>query len=295
MSSQFLTALKLRANLVKFSHTLFALPFALGMLLIVRRDYELMVSQILWILVALVAARTAAMAFNRLANSDYDAKNDRTKGREVPAGKISTEQVRELIMISSGVFFLAAAMLGWHCFILSPIVLAILLLYSFSKRFTHLSHFILGLSLAMAPGGVWYAVSGEVALMPVVLMLAIMFWVAGFDILYACQDYEFDRQHGLHSIPVKLGISHAIILARFLHLISLILLWWFGELAQLQTGYAIAQVAFALLLLNQHLIVKASDLSRVDGVFFTRNELASVVLFIGIAVDTTPLGRLIGL
>ncbi len=276
------TQLRLYAGLVKFSHTVFALPFALSMLVVLARTHPVSWSQIVWILVALVSARTAAMAFNRLIDRDVDARNPRTREREIPSGKLSVAKVRGLLFISSAVFLGSAAVLGLHCLVLAPFVLGILLLYSWTKRFTSSSHIVLGLSLALAPGGVWYALTAEVALLPVLLMAAVLFWVAGFDILYSCQDVNFDTEQHLFSIPVRCGVATAFWLARLFHVIAFVFLGLFGVEATLGIHYFAGLLVFGLILGSQHLIISPKDLSRIDAAFFTRNGTASLVFFLAV-------------
>lgn len=278
---------RLWGSVVKFSHTVFAMPFALSMAAIVARDREVLVTEVLWILVALVSARTAAMGFNRYVDLPFDAQNPRTKSRELPSGKVTPQSVRELIVMSSVLFLFSSLMLGLHCLILAPAVLGFLLLYSWSKRFTNYSHLILGVALALAPGGVWYALTAQFAVLPVVLMVAVALWVAGFDLLYACQDVEFDRAQRLHSFPARFGVARAVLLSRVLHLAVVLLLVLFGDMAQMGLLYFGGVGLFALALLSQHCVVHAGDLSRVDGVFFTRNGIASVVFFLGVLLDVT--------
>lgn len=272
-------------RLVKFSHSVFALPFALSMAVVVLRRQPITAGQIGWILLALVSARTAAMAFNRLIDRDIDARNPRTRSREIPAGAVSPRSARTLVLISSCIFFAAAAGLGKHCLVLAPAVLGLLMFYSLTKRFTRYSHIVLGLALALAPGGVWYALTAEVALLPLALMLAVLLWVAGFDIIYSCQDVEFDRSAGLHSLPAKLGVARALLLSRVFHLIAIACLAAFGWMAGLGTAYYIGLVVFGSVLLYQHRLVSPRDLSRVDAAFFTVNGIASVCYFLSVLAD----------
>lgn len=284
-----MTQLSLWCALIKFSHTIFALPFALGMAVIAARyapaATPVRFSQLAWILVALVSARTAAMAFNRVVDKEFDRQNPRTKERPLVSGIISVRSVLVLLMLSCLMFFLSAAALGKHCIVLAPFVLGVLLFYSYTKRFTHYSHLVLGLCLALAPGGVWYALTTEFAVLPIYLMAAVMLWVAGFDILYACQDLDFDRQQILFSLPVHLGISGALMAARFCHLASVILLFIFGLMAELGALYYCGIAVFGLLLISEHRLVSPHDLSRLEAAFFTRNGMASMVFFAAVALD----------
>lgn len=277
--------LLLWGRLVKFSHTIFALPFALSMLVYVAATTSVSALQLAAILLALVAARTAAMSFNRLIDRDIDALNPRTKGREIPSGLVSVRSAWQLCFASVALFLLAAAVLGTHCLVLTPVVLAVLLGYSFAKRFTSFSHLILGLALALAPGGVWYALTAQVALLPIWMMLGIVCWVAGFDILYSCQDSSFDRQHALRSIPALLGNEAAFFISRFMHIAAMGFFGIFGYAAGLGAFYWTGLALFALLLLSQHRLVSPGNLARIDAAFFTRNGAASVVYFFAMLAD----------
>lgn len=272
-------------RLIKFSHTIFALPFALSMFVYVASFAPVRGWQLAVILIALVCARTAAMTFNRIIDRDIDALNPRTKNREIPSGLVSVSSAWSLFVIACVGFLLAAWILGWHCFVLSPFVLGVLCFYSWTKRFTSFSHAVLGISLAMAPGGVWYALTGIFAMTPVWMMLGVLFWVVGFDTLYSCQDEHFDRAHRLNSIPSVLGTRKAFLLARSLHVLAIFSLAVFGIVAKLGSGYWVGLSAFAALLFSQHRIIGPNDLSRIDAAFFTRNGIASVVYFLGMLAD----------
>jgi len=267
-------------EMIKIEHTLFALPFAfLGAILAARGVPT--VAQIIWITVAMVGARSTAMAFNRIADREYDARNPRTKIRAIPAGALSVAFVAGFTLVSAVVFFVAAAMLNRLTLILSPVALASVLLYSYTKRWTALSHLVLGWCLAIAPTGAWIAVRGTIdSPVPLLLSLVVMLWTAGFDVLYACQDYEFDRAAGLRSIPAHFGIATSLWIARVLHLtafgavIALYLLANLGGLA------FVGVVATGALLVYQHTLVRADDLSRLNAAFFTTNAFVSVILLI---------------
>ena len=264
--------------MIKIEHTLFALPFAfLGAVLAANGFPALW--QIIWIIVAMVGARSAAMAFNRIADRSYDAKNPRTASRALPAGLLSVGFVWVFTIVAAGVFLFAAAMLNRLTLILAPVALASVLLYSFTKRWTLLSHVILGWCLAIAPTAAWIAVKGQIgSAVPLLLSLVVLLWTAGFDVLYACQDVDFDRRESLHSIPARVGIANALWIARVLHaasflaLVSLYFLTNLGYVALL--GVAVTGV----LLLYQHHLVKANDLSRLNAAFFTTNAFVSVIL-----------------
>jgi 4-hydroxybenzoate polyprenyltransferase len=282
--------------MIKIEHTLFALPFAfLGATLAARelppQPASFWFSKLLWITVAMVGARSAAMTFNRIADREIDAANPRTAARALPAGLLDLRFAVIFTVVSSVVFLLAAWQLNRLTLALSPIALGSVLLYSYTKRFTSLSHLILGWCLAIAPSGAWIAIQGKLTLVPILLSLSVMLWTAGFDILYACQDYEFDRRSGLRSIPERVGISKALWIARVIHglmFASLVLfffnahLGWLGSLGVIATG---------ALLIYQHSIVKADDLSRLNAAFFTTNAFVSVILFVTMAGDAFLFSR----
>lgn len=267
-------------EMIKIEHTLFALPFAfLGAVLAARGVPS--ASQILWVTVAMVGARSTAMAFNRIADKDYDARNPRTKMRAIPAGGLSVGFVLAFTIISASVFLLAAAMLNRLTLILSPIALASILIYSYTKRWTMFSHLALGWCLAIAPTGAWIAVRGALdSPVPLLLSSVVMLWTAGFDVLYACQDYDFDRREGLYSIPARFGIANALWISRGLHagafgaLVALYFLTNLGLLA------AVGIIASGALLIYQHTLVRADDLSRLNAAFFTTNAFVSLILFL---------------
>jgi 4-hydroxybenzoate polyprenyltransferase len=280
-----LKQLQLYGSLVRFSHTIFALPFALSMFFIVMRDYPVSLSQFLWILLALVSARTVAMAFNRYLDRKIDALNARTAQRELPKGLLKEYQVLVLLFVMLITFFSAAAALGLHCLILAPLVIFILCFYSYTKRFTSFAHIVLGLALALAPGGVWYALTAKFAWEPLVLMFGVLFWVAGFDVLYSCQDRDFDQKHRLYSLPVKLGISKAFRLAQIFHFLSLVFFLANGSVFDLSLPYYIGLALFSFCLLSQYFLIKPDDLAKIDQAFFSRNAQASLVFFLGVLLD----------
>jgi 4-hydroxybenzoate polyprenyltransferase len=274
-------------RLVAFRHSIFALPFALpGAWLAARGAPRL--ATLGWIVVCAVAARTAAMGFNRLIDRAYDAANPRTRERELPSGKLAPRDAAVLVGVASAVFVGAAFALNPLCGKLAPVVLAILFGYSFTKRFTWLAHAALGLSLALAPLGAWLAVRGtfEAGLAePTLLAAAVLAWVAGFDVIYACQDRDFDLGAGLHSIPARFGIAPALAIARGLHVATVALLALLWLAAGLSWVYGLAIAATALLLAWEHSLVSPRDLSRVDQAFFTANGWVGVVLFVALALD----------
>jgi 4-hydroxybenzoate polyprenyltransferase len=267
-------------EMIKIEHTLFALPFAfLGAVLAARGIPAAW--QIIWITVAMVGARSTAMSFNRIADKDYDARNPRTKMRAIPAGTLSVAFVWAFTMIAAAIFFVAAALLNRLTFLLSPVALASVVLYSYSKRWTLLSHLILGWCLAIAPTGAWIAVRGTIdSPIPLLLSLVVMLWTAGFDVLYACQDYDFDRREGLYSIPARFGIARSLWMARTLHagaFAALVALYFITNLGILAL---VGLVATGALLVYQHTLVRANDLSRLNAAFFTTNAFVSVILLL---------------
>jgi 4-hydroxybenzoate polyprenyltransferase len=279
--------LRLTLEMIKFEHSVFALPFALtGALLAFRQTgYRHVAGKIGWIVVAMVAARSAAMAFNRLVDSEIDARNPRTKMRHLPAGLLSPAFTWVFVIVSSAVFFGAAGFLNHLCLRLAPFALGIVFFYSFTKRITTFSHLVLGFSLGIAPAAAWIAVAGSLDLRILWLTAAVTFWTAGFDVIYACQDYEFDIAEALHSVPRHLGIAGALLVARALHLLMVICLLMLVH--QLQMGaLALAGVAaIAALLIYEHSLVRANDLSRVNAAFFTMNGYVSVLFFLFWAAD----------
>ncbi|HEV8138391.1 MAG TPA: UbiA-like polyprenyltransferase [Pyrinomonadaceae bacterium] len=275
-----LTNIRTTLEMIKIEHTLFALPFAfLGAVLAARGIPTAW--QILWITVAMVGARSTAMAFNRIADKDYDARNPRTKMRAIPAGALSVTFVAGFTMLAAAIFFVAAAMLNRLTLVLSPLALVSVVLYSYTKRWTLLSHLILGWCLAIAPTGAWIAVRGTIdSPIPLLLSLVVMLWTAGFDVLYACQDYDFDRREGLYSIPARFGIARSLWIARTLHagaFAALVALYFITNLGILAL---IGLVATGALLVYQHTLVRANDLSRLNAAFFTTNAFVSVILFL---------------
>jgi 4-hydroxybenzoate polyprenyltransferase len=276
-------------SLVTFSHTVFALPFALLAAVLAARGAPPS-GTLLWILVAMVGARSAAMAFNRIADRAIDARNPRTLSREIPAGRVSVGSASAFCAVSAAIFVLAAWRLNPLCLALSPVALLVVLGYSFTKRVTALSHLVLGLALAIAPVGAWIAVTGAFALVPVVLGLAVLFWVAGFDVIYSLQDEAFDRAHGLFSLPARLGARGALAISTAFHAVSLTLLFLVFFLANGGISFGVGVVLAGLFLIRQHALVRPGDLSRVDGAFFTANGWLSVAVFVCGAVDVF-LGR----
>lgn len=277
---------KLRTVLamIRFEHSVFALPFALLAALLAAEGLPTG-RQLFWIVVAMVGGRSAAMAFNRIADLRYDRLNPRTARRELPTGKLSLRFAWLFTIVSSAVLVFAAWQLNPLAFKLSPLVLAILFFYSYTKRFTVLTHWALGFCLGIAPAGAWIAVRGTLdwAILP--LSLAVLFWVAGFDIIYACQDVEFDRRVGLHALPARIGVGRALWVARAVHVLMLGLLVALAEITSAGTLTFVGIGVVALLLAYEHSLVRAHDLSRVNAAFFTVNGFVSVLLFVFWGLD----------
>jgi 4-hydroxybenzoate polyprenyltransferase len=280
-----LERLRAYSHLITLSHSVFALPFALLMLVVVAKAYPVSLWQVFLLIVCVVAARSAAMAFNRLVDARFDAENQRTSSREIPSGKVSQREAIGLVALSSCVFLAGSMALGMHCAVLAIPVLLVLLGYSLVKRYSALCHFVLGLALSLAPGGVWYAITATWSWYPVPLMLAVLLWVAGFDVLYACQDLGFDRQHGLFSIPSRLGSGRARLLSVLLHAVAVLGLITFGLLFELGFFFWIGMGIFVVVIASQHITVMRSGLTCIDRVFFTRNGIASIVLFCFTVLD----------
>jgi len=266
--------------MIKIEHTLFALPFAfLGAIL--GANGLPSGRQLLWIVVAMVGARSTAMAFNRIADRKIDARNPRTAMRALPAGLLSVGFVWVFTAVSALLFLVAAAMLNRLTLILAPVALASVMLYSLTKRWTQLSHIVLGWCLSIAPTGAWIAVRGEIgSSIPLLLSLVVLLWTAGFDVLYACQDFEFDRNEGLHSIPAHVGISQALWISRGLHAAAFLTLVTLYIVSGLGLVALIGVLATGALLLYQHRLVRADDLGRLNAAFFTTNAFVSVILLI---------------
>lgn len=271
-------------EMIKFSHTVFALPFALSGALLAIRSLP-SGRQLLFIILAMVGARTAAMAMNRLIDADIDAKNPRTAGRAIPAGLLSKGAVFGAILLSVALLLWSAAMLNPLCLTLSPIALFFLVLYSYCKRFTALAHIVLGICLAAAPIGAWVALTGRIELPAIVLGLIVLFWVSAFDMLYALQDLEYDRSVGLHSIPVALGVDGSLWLSRLFHLITVGLLVWLIILLGLGIWFWIGSAAMAAMLLYEHRLLRGGDLTKLDAAFFTMNGYISLTFLAATAAD----------
>ena len=276
-------------NMIRFEHTVFALPFAVMSAFLAAGGLPEW-GTLGWILGAMVGARSCAMAFNRLADAQIDAENPRTQERALPAGLIGVRAVWIFTIASACLLVFCAWRLNPLAFALSPVALAVITLYSYTKRFTSLSHAWLGVSLSIAPVGAWIAVLGRFDLLPLTLALAVALWVAGFDIIYACQDAEFDKNRGLYSLPSRLGIRRALLLSRVLHALMLLILLTVPRLAEahgpdLGAAYWTGTACVAALLLYEHSLVKPHDLSRVNAAFFTLNGIVSLLLMTVCAVD----------
>src|SRR5215472_6871320 len=277
-------------RLIRFSHTVFALPFALASVALAWSIHPVTLRSFFWILIAMVSARSAAMAFNRLADRKFDAHNPRTQQWELPQGTVKVGEAVILTIANSAVFVFAAYQLNFVCFVLSPVALAIVFFYSLTKRFTWASHLFLGLALSLAPMGAWLAVSGspidlpELAT-PFFLGLAVLFWLAGFDIIYSLQDREFDRKEGLHSIPARFGVARALKLSTFFHLCTVFFLGLVGLTARMGLVYWLGFAAITVILFWEHRIVKPNDLSRIGRAFFEFNAYVSIGYLLAIVGD----------
>ncbi len=269
--------LRIILEMIKFEHTVFALPFAIMSAFIAAEGLPSL-AKLGWILVAMVGARSCAMAFNRLADAEIDSKNPRTVTRAIPAGLITKGSVWVFTIVSAALLVFAAWRLNPLAFALSPVALLVIMGYSYTKRFTALSHFWLGLALSISPVGAWIAIKGQFDWTPIVLCSVVLLWTAGFDIIYACQDVNFDRKHGLYSIPARIGIRWALWLSSALHVIAVGLLFSIPLLTELGLFYYIGVGIVVLIFIYEHAIVKPNDLSRVNLAFFTLNGMISLVL-----------------
>jgi len=276
--------LRVTLEMIKWEHSIFALPFALCGAMLAAGGVPAW-HQLAWIIVAMISARSAAMAFNRVADAAIDAANPRTQTRALPTGTLTPSFVTTFVVVSCVVFVLAASRLNHLTLILSPLALAIVLLYSYTKRFTRWSHLVLGFALGTAPAAAWIAVRASLDPRILLLTAAVTFWVGGFDVLYACQDFDFDREAGLHSLPRYFGIRAALVISRLFHVVMLLLL--IALVITFGLGkFAIAGiVAVAILLAYEHSLVSSHDLSKLNAAFFTMNGVISVVFFVFLAAD----------
>jgi 4-hydroxybenzoate polyprenyltransferase len=267
-------------SFVRFSHSVFALPFALAGAVLAARQATITWAKLGWILVAMVAARSAAMGFNRVVDARFDALNPRTANREIPQGAMSVREAVAFVLFSSVLFVIAASRLNSLCLALSPVALAIVFWYSLAKRFTTWTQLFLGLAMAVAPVGGWLAVGGRAGWEPWLLALAIGAWVGGFDVLYACQDLDFDRAHGLRSIPVRFGVSAALAVSRALHVAAVVSLVALAWVTPLPPFYFVGVAAVALLLMYEQSLVRADDLSQIKRAFDLNGYVGILYLLI---------------
>jgi len=265
-------------SLIKFSHTIFAMPFALIGFFLASKQYDFEWISLLYVVLCMMFARSAAMAFNRYIDRDIDRDNPRTAEiREIPNGTITAKNALIFVIVNSLLFIGTTYLINPLCLALSPVALLVILGYSYTKRFTALCHLVLGLGLALVPIGAYLAVSGEFAIIPILFSFVVLFWVSGFDIIYSLQDEKFDKDQKLHSIPVLLGKKNALNLAKFLHFVTILLLSQIGNYPEFGTFYWIGFSIFSALLIYQHTLVKHTDLSKVNLAFFTTNGIASVI------------------
>lgn len=283
-STNLITKMKIFAEMIKFEHTIFALPFAyLGAFLAAGGVPSF--SQFFWITLAMVGARTAAMSLNRIIDRHIDARNPRTASRAIPRGLLSVSEVWVYAMLSFLLLWYAAAQLNTLCVKLMPIAVFFLVIYSYTKRFTWLCHIVLGIAIGLAPLGAWVAIKGAIDIPGVLLGLAVATWIAGFDIIYACQDYDFDRRHGIYSIPSRFGLNKALLFARGLHLLTVLFLIATGILVGSGWFYYTGITVTIGILIREHSLVSPQDLSKVDIAFFNMNGIIAVLMFVFTLLD----------
>ncbi len=280
-----MNTLEVYGKMIKFSHSVFALPFALAAVVIASRTHPLTVWKCFWIVVAMVSARSAAMGFNRLVDADIDEKNPRTQLREIPSGQLSKISTLKFIAVSSGIFILSAAMLGKMCFYFSVPVLLLLLFYSYTKRFTWLCHIYLGFVISLSPIGAWVAMTNGFSWSVLFLALALMTNIGGFDILYACQDVGFDEEEKLFSIPAVMGVEKALLISTLLHIATFIFFTVFFLITGMSAVNLVTLVCIGGLLIIEHKLVKPDDLSNVNIAFFHINSILSVLLLAGVILN----------
>ncbi len=285
MFSRIKNKLLIYGKMIKFSHTVFALPFALSAVIMAWRDHEPNMADLLWIIVAMVGARSAAMGFNRIVDAILDGKNPRTAIREIPSGLLSGKEALTFVWASAGLFVFAAAMLGTLCFWLSFPVLFFLFFYSYTKRFTMYCHLYLGFAISLAPLGAWIAITGTLSATPVFLTLALMTYIAGFDILYACQDIDFDRDQGLFSLPALLGPQNAMMVSSILHVATMVFLVTMTITFGMHPVFFFFLGLIAVLLVIEHRLVRPDNLSRINIAFFHMNSLVSIFLVVGVVME----------
>ncbi len=271
-------------ELIKFSHTIFALPFALVSLMVATNGYPSL-GTVLWVIVAMTGARSGAMGFNRLVDKKFDAKNPRTANRPSVTGEVSTVINVMMIFISFGFLVFASWKLNYLAFKLSPLAIFLVCFYSYTKRFTSFCHIFLGIAIGAAPIAAWVAVTGEFSILSFLLGFSVLCWISGFDILYALQDYEFDSDNDLFSIPTRFGIKGSLIISRSLHILTVVFWLLFADYAELKGLFLIGVLIASLLLLWEHSLVKADDLSRLNMAFFNMNAVISVILFFAVMAD----------
>ena len=272
-------------RMIKFSHTIFALPFALSAMILAWQEYEFKFLHLIFLLTAMVAARSAAMGFNRIVDAEIDKKNQRTAIREIPSGLLKKSDAVIFVILSSVIFLFSAYMLGTTCFILSFPVLAFLMLYSYTKRFTKFCPIFLGFAIGLAPLGAWVAITNSISVGIIFLSLALMTYIAGFDILYSCQDIEFDKTQRLFSFPVKYGPEKAMRIAKILHLFTIFFLVLMQYFFNMHSVFYIFLCLIGILLIIEHMLVKPDDLKHINIAFFHMNSLISIVLFAGVIVE----------
>ena len=270
-------------EMIKFKLTIFAMPFGLtGAFLAARGLPDGMI--LVWVILAMVGARTCAMGFNRIVDRRFDSNNPRTASRAIPAGEVKMVEAWAMVIVAGGLFFFSCYQLNHLTLLIAPFVLALTLLYSLTKRFTSLCHLVLGLALGCAPLGGWVAVAGSLEAYPFALSLGVLFWVAGFDTIYSCLDTDFDRREGLHSLSARLGPKNAFRLAGLFHLMAFILFGLTGLHEQLNIYYYVGLILAGAALFNQHRIVNPNDLSRIHASFFSMNGLISITIFLAVCL-----------
>ncbi|MGO9482766.1 MAG: UbiA-like polyprenyltransferase [Candidatus Kryptoniota bacterium] len=272
-------------RMIKFSHTLFAMPFALTSVVLASFSNKVTPIKLFWVLVAMVGARSAAMGFNRIADRDFDARNPRTRNRELPTKQISLREASLFVVIAALLLVFAAHELNPLCFYLSPVALAVVFFYSFTKRFTWLSHFFLGLGMGLAPVGAWLGIAGQFSLVPILLGLAVVAWGAGFDIIYSCQDLDYDDEVNLYSMPRSLGVKKALKISSILHFAAFILLVYLKFVLPLGNIYLFGIALVGVMLVYQHRVVKLDDLDKINFAFFNLNAYLSVGLLLFTLID----------
>lgn len=272
------------SKMIKLSHSIFAMPFALAAAWLASRTVEVSLWQIAWIVGCMITARSSAMGFNRIVDRDIDAANPRTAGREIPSGQISLTAAWGFTLGSAALFVGCSAMLGWATLWLSPVAIAVVWGYSLTKRFTALCHLWLGLSLALAPTAVWIALTGTTSWTATLLSVTVGTWVAGFDILYACQDFEFDRANGVRSIPAALGLRGAMVFSAVLHILTIVALLALPAVIAMGAVYYAGVALIAAVLVYEHSIVSPTDLSRIDKAFFDLNGYISLLFLVFVAL-----------